>query len=58
MLMDNPDVESWSLMALYAACKICVLVLSDEDETQMFLLSMYITMVEGHMISSDTQKVV
>jgi hypothetical protein len=36
---------------LYTACKICVLVLSDDEETQMFLSSMYITMVEGEMFS-------
>jgi hypothetical protein len=38
---------------LYATCKICVFVLSDEDETHMFLSSMYITMVVGEMCSSE-----
>jgi hypothetical protein len=38
---------------LYAACKICVLVLRDEDETQMFPSLMYITMVVGEMFSSE-----
>jgi hypothetical protein len=51
--MDNSDFESWLLIALYAACKIYVLVLSDEDETQMFPSSMYVTMVVGEMFSSE-----
>jgi hypothetical protein len=51
--MDNPHFVSWLLTDLYAACKICVLVLSDDKETQMFLSSMYITMVEGEMFSID-----
>jgi hypothetical protein len=37
---------------LYAACKICVLVLSDNEETHMFPSSIYITMVVGDMFSS------
>jgi hypothetical protein len=38
---------------LYAACKICILVLSDEEETHMFPSLIYITMVVGDMFSSE-----
>jgi hypothetical protein len=38
---------------LYATCRICMLVLSDDDETHMFLSSMYIAMVVGEICSSE-----
>jgi hypothetical protein len=50
--MDSPDFASCLLMALYATCRIFMLVLSDNDDTHMFLLSIYIAIVVGEIFYS------
>jgi hypothetical protein len=51
--MDNPDFASCLLTALYATCRIFMLVLSDVDETHMFPSSIYIAIVVGEIFSSE-----
>jgi hypothetical protein len=49
--MDSPFSISHFLTAFYATWSMCVLVFSDSGETQIFLLSIYITIVIGVILS-------
>jgi hypothetical protein len=51
--MDSPDFASCLLTALYATCRIFMLVLSDDDDTQMFPSSIYIAIVVGEILSIE-----